>query len=137
MEEILMATYGGGIADWKDIAQTRYNWSEIIERAKTRYYGEEITINDLYETILNMAIEDFNDIVEEYKMNKENDIDYIGQLEEINILNSFDIWCNCLDTRIQFIGDKQDIELLQGLFEKEIEEINDKIGFTYIDFVEE
>ena len=137
MEEILMATYGGGIADWNDIAQTKYNWSEILERAKNRYYGEEIDINDLYETILNMAIEEFNDIVEEYKMNKDNDIDYIGQLEEINVLNSFDIWCNCLDTRIKFIGDKQDIELLQGLFEKEIEKINEKIGFTYIDFVEE
>lgn len=34
MEYILIELFGGGSADWRNIASTEYNWSDIFETAK-------------------------------------------------------------------------------------------------------
>lgn len=135
MEYILISLFGGGTADWQDITQTKYDWDKIIERG--RYvYGFDLDINGLYGTILNIAIDELFDIVETYistaKTKEEKEI--AEKLEKIDFENDFDTWTNCLDTHLKFIGDEELGKLLQDTFEKEIDEIDKKIGFTYIDF---
>ena len=135
MEEILIALFGGGICDWQDISQTKYDWEEIIGRAKERY-GFDVDINCLYETILNMALEDLNDLIEDYiaEANTEEEKTIAEQLEKVNIEDDFDIWCNCLDTHLNYIGDEEIGRIIQDIFEDKIDKIDENIGFTYIDF---
>ena len=59
-------------------------------------------------------------------------------LRQLNdtIYDSFEIYANCLDSHLTFIGTQEERELLNKYFSKEIEEINDKIGFTYIENLE-
>ena len=37
IESILMALFGGGTADWNDIANTEYDWENIFELLKEKY----------------------------------------------------------------------------------------------------
>lgn len=135
MEYILMSLFGGGICDWQDIAQTEYDWDEIFERARYRW-GFDITINCLYETILDMALDDLNDLIEDYiaKAETEEEKEIAEKLNKIVIEDDFDVWCNCLDTHCNFMGDTEIADIITDLFEDEIKEIDEKIGFTYIDF---
>ena len=137
MEYILMSLFGGGICDWQDIAQTKYDWGEIFERAKERY-GFDVDINCLYETILNMALEDLNDLIEDYiaEANTEEEKTIAEQLEKVNIEDDFDIWCNYLDTHLNFMGNEEIGKIMQDTFADKIDEINNKIGFTYINIEE-
>lgn len=132
MEYILISLFGGGTADWNDIAQTKYDWKEILSYAEDMSCGQ-IGINDLYFAILSMARNELLDIIEEYvdKANTKEEIILAKQLEKISI-DDFDLWANCLDTHINFIGTTEQAEILQDLFETKIDEIDDKIGFTYI-----
>ena len=132
MEYILISLFGGGTADWNDIAQTKYDWKEILSYAEDMSCGQ-ININDLYFAILSMARNELLDIIEEYvdKANTKEEMILAKQIEKISI-DDFDLWANCLDTRINFIGTKEQAEILQDLFETKIDEIDDKIGFTYI-----
>ena len=132
MEYILISLFGGGTADWNDIAQTKYDWKEILSYAEDMSCGQ-ININDLYFAILSMARNELLDIIEEYvdKANTKEEIILAKQIENISI-DDFDLWANCLDTHINFIGTKEQAEILQDLFETKIDEIDDKIGFTYI-----
>lgn len=132
VEHILIGLFGGGTADWNDIAQTKYDWKEIFENAKD-LNGEEIDINDLYYSILDIARRELLDIIEEYvdNANIKEEIVLAEILDKITG-EDFDLWANCLDTRIIFIGTIEQADIINKLFENEIEEINDKIGFTYI-----
>ena len=132
VEYILMAMFGGGIADWQDIAQTEYDWEEIFDRI---YDLKTTDINDLYYEILNMARTDLAEIIEEYveNANIKEEIILANKIEDISE-EDFEIFTNCLDTHIRFRGTEEQGKIIQELFEDKIEEINDKIGFTYINF---
>lgn len=111
MEWILMTLFGGGTADWNDIANTEYNWEDIFEELKMEFGDlEEIDINDIYAIIMEEGKRDFikmvNDFIIENKNTEDKDL-------------------------------KQAIEKLKDFdFEDEIEKINDRIGFTYIEIIE-
>lgn len=132
VENILISMFGGGTADWNDIAQTEYDWQEILSVAEDMSY-KSLQINDLYYAILTMARDELLDSIEEYveNANTKEEIVLAKQLEKISI-DDFDLWANCLDTRIAFIGTDDQAEIIKDLFETKIDEINDKIGFTYI-----
>ena len=145
MEYILMALFGGGTCDWQDITQTEYDWDEIFERAKFNYGYElgDIEINNLYETILTIAKEDFCKLIKDFiNDNKDNE----NYKKEIAILQDFDfedesnwsIWCNCLDTHIKLFTTAKVIKVLEITdLITDKERIDDKIGFTSIEMEEE
>ena len=137
LEYILMAMFGGGIADWQDIAETKYDWEEIFKNARNRYFGENIKLemNDLYAEILTMARDELVEIIEEYveKANTKEEIILANKIEDIS-KEDFEIFTNYLDTHIWFRGTEEQGTIIQELFEHKIDTINDKIGFTYINF---
>lgn len=136
MEYILMELFDGGSADWRDIADTEYDWCDIFETAKN-YNGtdniEDLSINDLYFAICYMAVNELLNAIEEYcnSANTKEEIALAEQIENISI-EDFEIFANCLDTHITYIGENE--EIIQKIFDDEIDEINNKIGFTYINF---
>ena len=132
MEYILISLFGGGIADWQDIAETKYDWEEIFDNLKDRMDFENIDINDIYEQIMLMARDELYNEIAEYdgEANTREEIAIAKVLENID----FDIYANCLDSHINFIGTEEQAASIQELFREKIEELNDKIGFTYINF---
>lgn len=141
MEYILMSLFGGGTLDWEDISQTNYDWDDIFNRARDIYDLEELDINGLYYTILEMAREDFADMVEQfisdYKYDK-NLAEDVKILEDFDFRNeeNWDIWCNCLDTHITLFAPPQVIDVLTNDLDNEMGNIDDKIGFTTINIEE-
>ena len=133
MEYILISLFGGGTADWNDIAQTKYDWKEIFRNAEDLALNDGIQINDLYFSILEIARNELLDSIEEYVENA-NTTEEIILAEKIQNITEedFDLWANCLDTRIAFVGTDDEAEIIQKLFQNKIDEIDDKIGFTYI-----
>lgn len=131
MEYILMALFGGGILDWQDISKTQYEWEDIFEQAKTNYGANDLEINDLYATILEMALYD----LEQAMRNCEKETSEEFKECYKNIENYFEIYTNYLDTRLYYVGDNEELaQEIQEKLEDEIDEINEKIGFTYIQF---
>ena len=136
MEYILNELFGGGSADWCDIASTEYNWYDIFETAKN-YNGtdniEDLSIDDLYFAICYMAVNELLDIIKEYcnSANTKEEITLVEQIEDISI-EDFEIYVNCLDTHINYV--EENGEIIQEIFNNEIDNINNKIGFTHIDF---
>lgn len=123
MENILTTLFGGGILDWQDISKTKYDWEDIFD--KLDYNNDTIDINDLYYKIMETAVYELDNII-----NNDNKI-----LEKYNGVEDFEIYANyCLDSTIKFIGDNEVGEKIQNIFKDEIEEINNKIGFTSIEF---
>lgn len=53
------------------------------------------------------------------------------QMEDIS-MEDFEIYENCLDTHIKYVGENE--EIIQEIFYNEINNIDSKIGFTHIDF---
>ena len=136
MEYILIELFGGGSADWRDIANTEYHWCDIFETAKDfkrTYNIEDLSIDDLYYAICYMTVNELLDAIEECcsSANTKEEIALAEQIEDISI-EDFEIYVNCLDTHINYVGDNG--EIIQKIFNNEIDEINDKIGFTYINF---
>lgn len=133
MEQILISLFGGGALDWEDISQTKYDWKEIFRNAEDLALNDGIQINDLYFSILEIAMRELLDSIEEYidNANIKEEIILAKQIENISE-EDFDLWANCLDTRIAFIGTDDQAEIIRDLFKTKIDEINDKIGFTYI-----
>lgn len=132
MERILMALFGGGTLDWKDISRTNYDWDEIFSRLKDEYGYDfkNVDINTIYREILEMALEDIEEMFENCSDEK-----FKHYLEcNVKVREDFDIYTNCLDTHIIWVGDQYIGEKISEFFKEEIEEINNKIGFTYIDF---
>lgn len=134
MEYILMSLFGGGICDWQDIGQTNYSWSDIFETAKDidcTDYIENLSINSLYYAICYMGVSELLDCIEEYcdSANTKEEIILAKQLKNTSI-EDFDIYVNCLDTYINYIGENR--EIISQLFSDKIDEINDKICFTCI-----
>lgn len=131
MEWILMALFGGGTLDWQDIGQTEYDWEEIFERARMDFGMENVNINTLYQIILEIALEELALAMCEYKGETSEDFKNCSG----DIYSYFDIWCNCLDTKLTYIGENELLgKEIQDKMADKIEEINDKIGFTYINF---
>lgn len=133
MEHILIAVFGGGIDDWKDIIQTRYNWEEIYKQIKDKYGTENISIsiNDFYVAILEQALYELETLMKNYKGKVSEEFEKCRE----DISNYFDIWCNySLDTRISFIGNEELGKEIQEKLQDEIDKIDEKIGFTYISF---
>ena len=130
MEYILMAVFGGGVADWNDIASTYYDWEDIFDRAKSDYDFENVEINTLYSIVLEIAL----DKLQEEMQN------YVGETSEEfqdcakNIKDYFEIFANCLDTHLWFRGSEELGEEIQEKLEEEIDQINHDIAFTYIEF---
>lgn len=141
MEYILIELFGGGILDWEDIANTQYDWGDIIETAKYNN-GEDnielLNINDFYYAILELALEELQREISDYIKNNysEKEKDVFEQLREIdcniNNVEQWDIFCNCLDTHITFVGNRELAENLSSCLQQTIDRISDKIGFTYI-----
>ena len=72
MEYILMSIFGGGICDWQDITKTEYNWDDIFEQAKDTNGTEnleELDINDLYRAVLELALEELQEEINDYIKN--------------------------------------------------------------------
>lgn len=136
MEYILNELFGGGSADWCDIASTEYDWCDIFETAKN-YNGtdniEDLSINDLYYVICYMAVNELLNAIKKYcnSANTKEEIALAEQIEDIS-REDFEIYANCLDTHINYVGENG--EIIQEIFNNKIDEINDKIGFTYINF---
>ena len=140
MEYILMSIFGGGICDWQDITKTEYNWDDIFEQAKDTNGTEnleELDINDLYRAVLELALEELQEEINDYIKNNysEEEKDIFDELKQIDCKNlwQWDIWCNCLDTRLTFVGDRELAENLSNCLQQTIDKISDKIGFTEID----
>ena len=136
MEYILISLFGGETADWQDIAETQYDWEDIFENLKSRFDFEDIGINDLYEQIMIMARDELYEEIEKYieTAYTKEEIILAKILEKIDIEEDFDIFANCLDSHINFIGTEEKKEIIQEIFKEKIEELNNKIGFTYISF---
>ena len=140
MEYILMSIFGGGTLDWQDIAETKYDWDDIFEQAKDTNGTEnleELDINDLYRAVLELALEELQEEINDYIKNNysEEEKDIFDKLKQIDCKNlwQWDIWCNCLDTRLTFVGDRELAENLSNCLQQTIDKISDKIGFTEID----
>ena len=145
IESILMALFGGGTADWSDIANTEYNWEDIFELLKEKYGSlDNVDINNIYTTIMEMGQIDFMAMIDEYiKENKDNKDKEVKRIVEK--LSYFDfqdeknwtIYANCLDSHLYlYVDDTEIYDILNDYLEDEIEKINDKIGFTYINIQE-
>lgn len=139
MEYILMSIFGGGILDWQDIAETEYDWDDIIEQAKYNVgtdYIDILTINDLYEAVLDLALEELQQEITYYIKNNysSEEKDIFAKLSEIDCKDreQWQVWCNCLDTHLTFIGDEELAIALSSCLQQSIDKISDKIGFTYI-----
>lgn len=136
MEYILIELFGGGSADWYDIADTDYLWCDIFETAKNfkdTYDIEDLSINDLYFAICYMGVNELLDAIEKYcnSANTKEEIALAKQIEDIS-MEDFEIYVNCLDTHIRYVGENG--EIIQEIFYNEINNINHRIGFTYINF---
>ena len=145
IESILMALFGGGYGDWNDIANTEYDWENIFELLKEKYGSlDNVDINNIYTTIMEMGQIDFMAMIDEYiKENKDSKNKEVKRIVEK--LSYFDfqdeknwtIYANCLDSHIQlFVNDTELHDILNDYFADEIEKINDRIGFTYIEIIE-
>ena len=145
IESILMALFGGGYGDWNDIANTEYDWENIFELLKEKYGSlDNVDINNIYTTIMEMGQIDFMAMIDEYiKENKDNKDKEVKRIVEK--LSYFDfqdeknwtIYTNCLDSHLYlYVDDTEIYDILNDYLEDEIEKINDKIGFTYIDIQE-
>ena len=145
MELILMALFGGGYGDWNDIANTEYDWENIFELLKEKYGSlDNVDINNIYTTIMEMGQIDFMAMIDEYiKENKDNKDKEVKRIVEK--LSYFDfqdeknwtIYANCLDSHLYlYVDDTEIYDILNDYLEDEIEKINDKIGFTYINIQE-
>ena len=139
MEYILMSIFGGGTLDWQDIAQTEYDWDDIFEQAKDTNGTEnleELDINDLYRAVLELALEELQEEINDYIKNNysEEEKEDFEKLKQIDCTDTeqWDIWCNCLDTRLTFVGDRELAENLSNCLQQTIDKISDKIGFTEI-----
>lgn len=145
IESILMALFGGDYGDWNDIANTEYDWENIFELLKEKYGSlDNVDINNIYTTIMEMGQIDFMAMIDEYiKENKDNKNKEVKRIVEK--LSYFDfqdeknwtIYANCLDSHLYlYVDDTEIYDILNDYLEDEIEKINDKIGFTYIDIQE-
>ena len=145
IESILMALFGGGYGNWNDIANTEYDWENIFELLKEKYGSlDNVDINNIYTTIMEMGQIDFMAMIDEYiKENKDNKDKEVKRIVEK--LSYFDfqdeknwtIYANCLDSHLYlYVDDTEIYDILNDYLEDEIEKINDKIGFTYIDIQE-
>ena len=145
IESILMALFGGGYGDWNDIANTEYDWENIFELLKEKYGSlDNVDINNIYTTIMEMGQTDFITMIDEYiEKNKDNTNKEVKRIVEK--LSYFDfqdeknwtIYANCLDSHLYlYVDDTEIYDILNDYLEDEIEKINDKIGFTYIDIQE-
>ena len=145
IESILMALFGGGYGDWNDIANTEYDWENIFELLKEKYGSlDNVDINNIYTTIMEMGQIDFMAMIDEYiKENKDNKDKEVKRIVEK--LSYFDfqdeknwtIYANCLDSHLYlYVDDTEIYDILNDYLEDEIEKINDKIGFTYINIQE-
>ena len=130
MEYILMALFGGGTADWQDIGATCYDWEDIFDKAKEEYDFENVNINTLYEIILRMALEELQQEMKNVAEECSEEFQYCAK----NIEEYFNIFANCLDTHLTFTGSEELAEEIQEKMRGKIEEIEDRIGFTYIEF---
>ena len=130
MEYILMAVFGGGVADWSDIGATYYDWDEIFDRAKSEYGLENTDINTLYGIILDIALDKLSEEMQNYVGEKSGEFEDCSR----NIKDYFEIFTNCLDTHLWFRGSEELGQEIQEKLENEIEQINHDIAFTYIDF---
>ena len=131
MEDILRVLFGGGTLDWQDINQTEYDWEEIFERARMDFGMENVNINTLYQIILEIALEELALAMCEYKGETSEDFKNCSG----DIYSYFEIWCNCLDTKLTYVGENELLaKEIQDKMADKIEEINGKIGFTYINF---
>ena len=145
MEWILMALFGGGAADWNDRANTKYNWEDIFEELKMEFGDlDGVDINDIYTIIMEEGKGDFikmvNDFITENKNTEDKDLKQaIEKLKDFDF-NNDEIWfiyANCLDSHIYLkVEDTEIIDILNNYLEDEIDDINDKIGFTYINISE-
>lgn len=145
IESILMALFGGDYRDWNDITNTEYDWENIFELLKEKYGSlDNVDINNIYTTIMEMGQIDFMAMIDEYiKENKDNKDKEVKRIVEK--LSYFDfqdeknwtIYANCLDSHLYlYVDDTEIYDILNDYLEDEIEKINDKIGFTYIDIQE-
>lgn len=139
MEYILMSIFGGGTLDWQDIGQTEYDWDDIIEHAKYTKgveFLEDLNINDLYGAILELALEELQEEITRYIKNNYSaeEKDIFDKLSRIDCTDTeqWEIWCNCLDTHLMFIGNSELAEVLSAHLQYNIDKISDKIGFTEI-----
>lgn len=131
MEDILIGLFGGGYADWQDIIKTNYDWEDIIEETKFRQGGLEfLNINDFYSIILEMAKSELINAIDEWLENNTNT--YLQ--EDYNGEDDFEIFTNCLDSHLYFTGLDKVGEEIQKIFADKIQEINNNIGFTEIEF---
>lgn len=130
MEYILMAVFGGGVADWYDICATYYDWDDIFERARSEYGLDNVNVNILYQIILDMAIDKLAEEMEYYVGEKSAEFEDCSR----NIRDYFEISPNCLDTRLYFTGSEELGQEIQEKLEDEIDQINHDIAFTYIEF---
>lgn len=145
MELILMALFGGDYRDWNDIANTEYDWENIFKLLKKRYGSlDNVNINNIYATIMEMGQTDFITMIDEYiEKNKDNKNKEVKRIVEK--LSYFDfqdeknwtIYTNYLDSHLYlYVDDTEIYDILNDYLEDEIEKINDKIGFTYVDIQE-
>ena len=130
MEYILMALFDGGTLEWQGIGKSEYEWEEIFVRAKIDFDFKEIDINTLYQIILEIAIEELAMAMQNYEGETSEEFKNCAY----DIYSYFEIYCNCIDTHLNYIDTEKLGKEIQEKMADKIDEINEKIGFTYIEF---
>ena len=130
MEYILISLFGGGTADWQHISQTNYDWEDIFDRAKENYNFDNIDMCQLYETILEMALEELQEKMQEIAEDCSEEFQECAE----DILDNFEFNINFLYTGLYFCGSEELAEEIQEKLEDELNDINYKIGFADIEF---
>lgn len=130
MENILIALFGGGTADWNHITYTHYDWEDIFNNTKKNYDFENVDMCQLYEVILAMGLEELRRAMEDIKEECSEEFQACAE----DIYGYFEFNINFLDTRLYFCGSEELGEEIQEKLERELDRINYNIGFAEIEF---
>ena len=131
-EYILRSFFSGGSLDWSMVAKTNYEWTDIVEHLHYNFIDTMVDINDIIWAIFDMAIIDLYKLAEEKRKELKHNDFYKILID--NFETYFDIYTNCIDSHLMFIGTETEKLMFKQMFSTEIEIINNKIGFTEIEF---
>lgn len=138
-EFIIDTLNGGNEFEFLRFQETGYDKEEILDFVIDEWGEESICMNNLIMAVLQKAKEEFTESVENYleKIEDENNKEDIDRIKNVglDIDSEWYIWANGCDYGISFnVGDNDTIDLIYYYLEDLIDDINDKIGFTNINF---
>ena len=151
MNVLLQGLLDCGYLDVETLLKTEYDMTDIKDEAKSMGY-EKLDINVLLFSVLSLAQNEFQSELEDKISELENDLDEIENDRDLNdeekeekssslknditILESIDFredtetFINFMDSHIWWSCDNEKKELCHRYMQEEIDDINNKIGFS-------